>query len=111
MSEFCHIDPHEIRMANASHGYRYVLIITDRLTLNTELSAAKTTSATETAQLFFDQYICRYGCPKYVLSDRGQSFLAKYFQKLCEILGIQRINTSSYKPSTNSWLKCSAKGS
>jgi hypothetical protein len=59
MFEICHIDHLETRMASASHGYRYVLIITDGLTLNTELCAAKTTSATETAQLFFDQYICR----------------------------------------------------
>jgi hypothetical protein len=102
MFEICHIDHHEIRAANASHGYRHVLIITDGLTLNTELCAARTTSATEAAQLFFDQYICRYGCPKFILSDRGQAFLSNFFKKLCEISGIQRINTSSYKPSTNS---------
>jgi hypothetical protein len=44
----------------------------------------------------------RYGSQKCVLSDRGQSFLANFSQKLCEISGIQRINASSYKPSTNS---------
>ena len=109
MFEICHIDHHEVRVANTSHGYRYTLIMTDGLTLNTELCAAKTTSAIETAQLFFDNYVCRYGCPKYVLSDRGQSFLAKFFQKLCEISGIQRINTSSFRPSTNSMAEMQCK--
>jgi hypothetical protein len=37
-----------------------------------------------------------------VLSNRGRSFLANFFSKLCEISGIQRINISSYKLPTNS---------
>jgi hypothetical protein len=70
--ECAHIDFHEVRVANAPHPYKHILIITDSLSLNTELCAAKSTTAEEAAQLFYENWICRYGCPNFLVSDRGK---------------------------------------
>ena len=59
---------------------------------------SKTTSAKETAQLFFTNIICNYGSAVEVVSDRSKSFLNQLFDELM-LLGSSRHRvTSSYAP-------------
>ncbi len=44
---------------------------------------------------------CRTGIPLKVLSDRGSIFLSKLMSGLCEMLGIDSIATSPYRPQSN----------
>jgi hypothetical protein len=39
--------------------------------------------------------------PKTLLTDRGTNFLSRLFQEICKLLRIDRLLTTSYKPSTN----------
>ena len=42
-----------------------------------------------------------YGPPSYLLSDNGAQFTAKFFQHVCNILGIRNLYTTTYHPQTN----------
>ena len=43
----------------------------------------------------------RFGCPRQLLTDQGPCFESALFQDLCRRLGIDKIRTTVYKPSTN----------
>ena len=42
----------------------------------TECFALESADAITTAQVFYQEVITRYGCPKYILTDRGATFLS-----------------------------------
>lgn len=43
----------------------------------------------------------RYGPPDQLLSDRGAEFESQLFAQLTSWLGIDKVRTTAYKPSTN----------
>ncbi len=60
----------------------------------------RTASATEAAQCLIE-IISRNGIPLRVLSDRGTIFLSKLMTSVQEMLGIDAIATSPYRPQSN----------
>lgn len=62
----------------------------------------KTLEAKETAYKIYQDFICRFGCPGSILTDRGSNFMSKVMQELCDMLQITKLKTSSYHPATNS---------
>jgi len=60
----------------------------------------RTASAAEAAQCFIE-IISRTGIPLRVLSDRGTIFLSKLMSGVCEMLGIDTVATSPYRPQSN----------
>jgi hypothetical protein len=42
-----------------------------------------------------------YGAPRYVLTDNGSQFTAKFFPAACRKLGIDKVFTTAYHPQTN----------
>lgn len=62
----------------------------------------QTQDATEIAKILFEEIICRYGCPRILVSDRGSSFLSKLVTAVCERFQIVRHHTSSFHPQSNS---------
>ena len=50
------------------------------------------------ARLLVEEIISRHGVPNQLLSDRGPSFLSKLLLNVCEVMGIQKVNTSAYHP-------------
>ena len=61
----------------------------------------KETSAVTVAKAFFQHVICRHGCPRELLSDRGTNFLSKVVQETCKLLNVLPLHTSSYNPRCN----------
>ncbi|KAJ4462551.1 putative CubicO group peptidase [Paratrimastix pyriformis] len=55
-------------------GYRYVLTAIDRFSRYTTLTPVRTTTATDTAQAFFEDWICRFGLPRFITTDGGSHF-------------------------------------
>ncbi len=60
----------------------------------------RTASASEAAQCFIE-VISRTGIPLRVLSDRGSIFLSKLMTEVCDLLGIDKLATSPYRPQSN----------
>ena len=44
-------------------------------------------------KLFVEQIVCRHGVPAYLLSDCGAAFLSHMLMEICELLGMEKLNT------------------
>ena len=53
------------------------------------------------AQVFYHEVICRYGCPKVLLSDNGTEFNNAIMTELCAFTRTEKIFTSTYRPQSN----------
>ena len=61
----------------------------------------RTQEATEVASVLYKEIFCRFGAPSCLVSDRGQNFLSKLIEALCELFHVTRHYTSSYHPQSN----------
>lgn len=86
----------------STDGYTHVLLIVDSFSKYMEIFPLQSTSATTVADIFYKQWINRYSAPDSILTDRGQNFLSKVLKEMCRMFEIKKINTSSYRPQTNS---------
>ena len=57
--------------------------------------------ATTVAKILVEQVICLVGTPARILTDQGPNFESELFKELCRMMGVAKIRTSPYKPSTN----------
>jgi transposase InsO family protein len=89
--------PHPV----SSTGYRYILTIVDHFTRWAEAYPIRNQNATTVANVLVKEFVSRFGCPRQILSDQGPCFEAILFQDLCRLLGVDKLRTSPYKPSTN----------
>lgn len=55
-------------------------------------------TATFTAKKIFQVFVCRYGLPRVIESDRGTHFTGKVFQKMCKMMGIDSKLHTPYYP-------------
>jgi hypothetical protein len=84
--------------------FRHVLVIVESLTQFVLLIPCKTQTAEEAAQAIMDHYILKFGCFRYLISDRGSSWLNELFQTFLKMpnMKICHYKTSPYHPATNS---------
>lgn len=73
----------------------------DRKTRWPEAIPLPDSKATTVAKAFLSGWICRYGRPDDVTSDRGSQFTGHLWKSICEILGIQARFTTAYHPQSN----------
>ena len=76
-------------------------MITDAFTKYTELVPLHNKEAATVARAFFERWICRFGVPTAIVSDRGKEFLNEIMQDLTKWLGVNHDKTSPYHPQTN----------
>lgn len=79
-------------------GNRYVLVFVDQFTKWVELIACPDQTAVTVCQALYRRIICRHGCPKLLLSDRGPQYKSDLLQIVCEHFGISKIFSSAYYP-------------
>src|SRR5947199_10744166 len=84
---------------------RYILVVTDYLTKWPEAKAMKEVTAENVVKFIYEGIICRHGCPKIILSDRGTHFRNKLVEELCEKFKIKHKLSSPYHPQTNGLVK------
>src|SRR3989440_2638265 len=82
-------------------GNKYILVATDYLTKWPEAKAMKEATAENVIEFIYKRIICRHGCPKIILSDRGTHFRNKLVDGLCEKFRIKHKLSSPYHPQTN----------
>ncbi len=87
-------------LPKAKKGVRYLFTYVCLATRWPEACPMRTASANEVAECFVN-VISRTGIPLKVLSDRGTVFLGRVMSCVCEMLGIDRVVTSPYRPQSN----------
>ena len=78
-----------------------VLVITDHFTRYAQAYVTRTQMAQTMAKTLWDKFIVHYGLPKKILMDQGRNFESQLVADLCELMGVQKIQTSPYHPQTN----------
>ena len=88
-------------LSKSSEGHKYILLIVDSYTRWPEAFPLKTQEATEIGKVLYKEIFSRYGAPRSILSDRGQNFMSKLVDAICQLFQVTRLHTSSYHPCTN----------
>lgn len=79
---------------------KYILTIVDGFSKYVVLRAVKDVTANETIY-FVREFVCTYGKPDRVITDRGTAFTAAMFEQFCRELNIIHVKVSSKSPRSN----------
>jgi hypothetical protein len=82
-------------------GNKYIIVAMDYFTKWPEARAVEKATAEETVKFIMDEIICRHGCPKKILSDRGSHFNNKIVEELMKKFEIKHNLSTPYHPQTN----------
>ena len=85
-----------------SQKVKYILLVVDSYSKFPMAFATQTMEAAERAEILYNNVFTMWGAPAVLLSDRGANFLSKLIAELCKLFEIKKVNTSSYRPQTNS---------
>src|SRR5688572_11700248 len=88
-------------LEKTKNGNRYILVVTDYLTKWPEAKPIKEATSENVVQFIYERIICRHGCAKIILSDRGTHFRNKIVDGLCQTFEIKHKLSSPYHPETN----------
>ena len=87
-----------IQFSKSAYGNRYTIVFMDYFTKWPEVFPASDQTTATIARLLAEEIIPHNSVPRELLSDRG---LSKVICELYEILGIHKLNTSTYHPQTD----------
>ncbi|GBC53574.1 putative integrase core domain protein [Rhizophagus irregularis DAOM 181602=DAOM 197198] len=82
-------------------GNQYIVVATEYLTKWPEARALPDAKATSVVSFFYEDIVCRHGCPKELLTDQGTHFVNEMLDSLCKRLGITHRLSVAYHPQTN----------
>ena len=82
-------------------GNKYIIVAIDYFTKWPEAKAVKEATAKEVSTFILEEIICRHGCPKRILSDRGSHFNNEMIRELTEKFKVKHGFSSPYHPKTN----------
>ncbi len=81
-------------------GNKYILVAVDHYSKWCEARAVADHGAKMAAKFLEDDVICRYGVPKFVLTDNGGKWVAEFYV-MCRDYGIQHQGTTPQWPQCN----------
>ena len=82
-------------------GNNYILGIIDYYSKFTMLLPTKHIDALHIAHLIFSKWICLFGSPFVIHTDRGSVFESELFRELCRLCGIKKTKTAPYYPQSD----------
>ncbi len=82
-------------------GNKNILVFTDYHTKWVEAFPTADQLAVTVAQLFVNNIICRHGCPRMLLSDRGTNFVSELLKEVTDLMGTTRKFTTAYHPQSD----------
>ena len=85
-----------------SNGCRYILLIGDHFTKWYEAIPLPDQNAATTSDALLERWICRFGCPYSIHTDRGTTFESQLFANLLKKLEIDKTRTTAFHPQSNS---------
>jgi len=66
-----------------------------------QVFATKDQHSPTIAKLLVEHIVTRHGVPRELLSDRGKALLSKLMYDFCKVLGIKKVNTTTYHAQTD----------
>ena len=84
-----------------SRGYTYIMTACDAFSRYVVAAPIRNKSAITVARALVSEVILKLGVPAVHLMDLGRKFQNELWSELCQLLGIARIRTTAYCPSTN----------
>ena len=85
-------------LPTSSSGNKYILILGDYFTKWVEAYPLENQQAVTVAEVIVKELISRFGVPLQLHSDQGRNFEAELFQRMCELLGINKTRTTALHP-------------
>ena len=82
-------------------GNKFVVVFCDLLTRYVETIPLRVQDALSLARGLVERIVCRHGCPRLILSDRGLPFLSKLAHEVYRLLRVRKMDTAGYRPQTN----------
>jgi len=90
-----------------SSGHDAVMTVVDLVSKQAYFIPTHTTVTAEgAARLFLHQVWKLHGLPKYVVSDRGPQFIARFTKELYRLLGIKLVSSTAWHPQTDGQTEC-----
>ncbi|KAJ9560980.1 hypothetical protein OSB04_006140 [Centaurea solstitialis] len=83
-----------------SGGNKYILVVVDYVSKWAEAKASPTNDAKVIVD-FVKSLVCRYGCPKAIISDRGTHFANYLLEKTLKRYGVHHRFSTAYHPQAN----------
>ena len=80
---------------------KYLLTFIDHFFKWVEAYPIPDITAETCARVYSSQILTRHGTGSTLITDQGRSFMSAFFKETCKILGIRKVKTSSYHPSSN----------
>ena len=87
-------------LPKSDRGNTYALVMTDHFTRWPVVYSTDDIGAETVARKLRD-FIHVYGCPEELLSDRGSNFTSSLIKALCKQLGVKKIYTCAFRPSSS----------
>ena len=88
-------------MPQTSRRNRYILVLVDYFTKWCEAVPLAEIDATTVANAVLAHWICRWGAPSQLHSDRGTNFESSLMLQICSALKIDKTRTTAYHPQGN----------
>ena len=85
-----------------SNGCRYILLIGDHFTKWYEAIPLPDQTAATTSDALLERWICRFGCPYSIHTDRGTNFESQLSANLLKKLEIDKTRLTAFHPQSNS---------
>ena len=82
-------------------GHTHILVIVDYYSRWVEAVPLKDTTSPVIAEALINNFVARYGCPEYVLTDQGSNLTGTFISDFYTILQANKLTTTAYHPQTN----------
>jgi transposase InsO family protein len=86
-------------------GNSYILTMQDLLTKYSVYAPLQDATAENIADAFIHHFICRFGCPRSILTDQGTNFLSHLMKRMTKKFRIKQFRTTAYHPQSNGSLE------
>ena len=88
-------------MPKSKDGNVAILVWEDYATRWSEAIPLADTLAATIGRAFWYNVVCRYGCPRTILTDLGKNFMSSIFEELLRFTKTDRLRTTAYHPQTD----------
>src|ERR1043165_4648471 len=83
------------------NGFIYIMTVMDLFSKYAFAFPIRNHEATTVVAVLMDKVFLPWGAPLQLLRDRGPEFEGSLMKRLCEAMGVDKLRTTSYKPTTN----------